>query len=184
MKKDCWKLIIIILAVIGFISLIFGFIPMVIALITTAHILEVDTTNQWISFWGSYLGAIIGSVATIVGVTLTLGYQRQKDIDEERKKEKEREEKRRLEIIPYITSDYYIPKTKKVFEENMVYYVDFTADSPAIRNYMNDTLERLIVEKIGSEQYYVLNYSIRNLGTGSAANLFVSVNDTKIVRNG
>lgn len=78
MKKDCWKLIIIVLVVIGFIGLIFEFIPMVIALITTAHILEVDITNQWISFWGSYLGAIIGSVATIVGVTLTLEYQRQK----------------------------------------------------------------------------------------------------------
>ena len=184
MKKDCWKLIIVVLFVISFISLIFGFIPMVVALITTARILEIDTTNQWISFWGSYLGAIIGSVATIAGVTLTLGYQRQKDIDEERKREHEREEKRRLEVIPYITSNYYIPKTEKVFEENTVYYVDFTVDSPVIRNYMNNILEKLIVKKIGLEQYYVLNYSMRNLGTGSAANLFVSVNGTKIVRNG
>ena len=57
MKKDCWKLIIVVLFVISFISLIFGFIPMVVALITTAHILKIDTTNQWISFgklFGSY----------------------------------------------------------------------------------------------------------------------------------
>ncbi|MBB6218159.1 hypothetical protein HNQ80_004299 [Anaerosolibacter carboniphilus] len=48
--------------------------------------------DAWISFYGSYLGGVIGGIATIFGIYLTLKYSKEKDIDD----------KRRL-TLPYIS---------------------------------------------------------------------------------
>lgn len=48
---------------------IFIIIPLIVALVTTAHIIDVDTESQWIGFCGNYLGALIGG-AISGGVTV------------------------------------------------------------------------------------------------------------------
>lgn len=159
-------------------------VPSLVILLTTPHILNVDVNNQWIGFWGGYLGSIIGSIATIMGVALTLRYQQKKDEEAELEKEKERKERRRLELIPYIKTSYYIPKSEKEFEGKETYYVDFTGDSPVVRNYMDTTTKKMIVKPVDFDKYYILNYRVCNIGTGSAAKLFIKLNDFFAIRNG
>lgn len=40
---------------------VFVIIPLIIAMIIKARLICVDTTNEWIGFWGSYIGAIISA---------------------------------------------------------------------------------------------------------------------------
>ena len=178
------KKIIIVLSIILAFLVIIIVVPLLVALAINISLVVTDTSNGWIGFWGSYLGDIVGSDATIGGVALTLYYQRKKDEADELVKEKERVEKRRLELIPYMKASYCIPKSLKDFGEKEVYYVDFTLKSPVIRNYMNSRTEKIVSDLSLSAQYYILNYNVCNIGTGSAANLFITVGDLKVVRNG
>lgn len=40
--------------------IVLAIVPGFVVLVTTLHIINVDTNSQWISFWGNYLGAITG----------------------------------------------------------------------------------------------------------------------------
>ena len=40
--------------------IIFIIVPLIVAIVTTAHVIDVNTESQWIGFCGNYLGALIG----------------------------------------------------------------------------------------------------------------------------
>lgn len=46
--------------------------PILVILMTTLSIINVNTDNQWIGFWGNYLGAIIGGILGISGAIFVL----------------------------------------------------------------------------------------------------------------
>ena len=91
------------------IVLILVSVPVIIDLLmfTPSTSLDKGTVDTWISFFGSYSGGIIGGIATIVGIKLTLDYTKQKDEDEKRRN-----------ILPYI----------QVMEGYNEKYVDFIAE--------------------------------------------------------
>lgn len=70
-----------------------------------------DLGNQdWLSFWGGYLGGIVGMVGTIIA--LLISYQQNKQLHKDAKKQnkmfhkseqKQRQESLRLQILPYIS---------------------------------------------------------------------------------
>lgn len=69
--------------------------------------------NDWIGFLGSYVGALIGAVITLVGVIMTINYTR-----------KEANEDRRLSIAPYIKYTM-LEKTLKTKQHNLdVFYFE------------------------------------------------------------
>ena len=47
-------------------------VPLGIAFILSFRFIETDTTNEWIGFWGGYLGAIIGGIITLAVMQKTL----------------------------------------------------------------------------------------------------------------
>lgn len=58
-------------------------IPLIIAMIINVRLICVDTTNVWIGFWGSYIGAIISAGIAIYVMKETLINERQiRDLDE------------------------------------------------------------------------------------------------------
>ena len=50
----------------------FAIVPVLVILVTTPNILDVNTESQWISFWGNYLGALTGGVLGIAGAVFVL----------------------------------------------------------------------------------------------------------------
>jgi len=44
---------------------VFIFIPLGIAFLVSFDFINTDTSNEWIGFWGGYLGAIIGGLITL-----------------------------------------------------------------------------------------------------------------------
>ena len=46
--------------------------PILVILMTTLSVINVNTDNQWIGFWGNYLGAIIGGILGIAGAIFVL----------------------------------------------------------------------------------------------------------------
>ena len=53
------------LKIIGGIAIALLVIPGFVAFATTLDFININTENQWIGFWGSYFGGILGSVGEI-----------------------------------------------------------------------------------------------------------------------
>ena len=67
------------------------FVPFVVYCLSEISFLPVTGGNDWAGFWGGYFGAIIGGMFTVVGVFLSIQYE----------KEKSREDDERA-VLPYI----------------------------------------------------------------------------------
>lgn len=67
------------------------FVPFVVYCLSEISFLPVTGGNDWAGFWGGYFGAIIGGICTVVGVFLSIQYE----------KEKSREDDERA-VLPYI----------------------------------------------------------------------------------
>lgn len=52
--------------------LVFVFIPLCIAFLVSFNFINTDTTNEWIGFWGGYLGSIIGVLSTLIVFKYTI----------------------------------------------------------------------------------------------------------------
>ena len=68
MKK--YNILAIALAVICVIILV----PLGIAFLLSFSFIYTDTSNEWIGFWGGYLGAIIGGLSTLIVFKYTISY--------------------------------------------------------------------------------------------------------------
>ena len=163
------------------IIVVFLVIPLSIAFSVSFRFICTDTSNEWIGFWGGYLGAIIGAVATIGGVRMTLREENKKRQAEEKTRENEIIEKRRLELMPYLTAHSYIPKESIAFSAGELCFVDFT-DGIQIKDHFTKKYEDAFIEK--KPEYYLLNYRIKNVGGGSAVGLYIKVNGNNVLWNG
>lgn len=67
------------------------FVPLAVYCLSEISFLPVTGGNDWAGFWGGYFGAIIGGICTVVGVFLSIQYE----------KEKSREDDERA-VLPYI----------------------------------------------------------------------------------
>ena len=111
MKHNTWKMIaIVLMAVVGAL-IIFAIVPGLVALVTTLHIINVDTNSQWISFWGNYLGAITGG-ALIGGFAIYVMLNTIKNSRADQRKQDARDFMRYLtekssEIFTYIETAMY-----------------------------------------------------------------------------
>ncbi len=173
--KKYWKEIVILVLV----SVVI--IPLIIAFLLSFQLICTDTSNEWIGFWGGYLGAIIGASATIGGVRMTLKEENKKRKEDNEIREKELIEKKRLEIMPYLTAYYYIPKKIDSFSAGEIFFVDFT-NGFQVRNHFSEKYKDIIENK--KKEYYILNYKIKNVGGGSAVGLYIKVNGDKVIWNG
>lgn len=61
------------------------------AILASKPIMKIEYNNDWIGFYGSIAGGLIGGMATLIGIMLTLEYNRRKD-----------NEDRRLQVLPHM----------------------------------------------------------------------------------
>lgn len=112
--------------------------------------------ESWLSFWGSWLGAILGSIATIVGVRWTLNDNNDKFSKNFRYQRLLYEDDRELNLMPYIKLEI-LEKTQIASGDNWVEFYNGYYD----------------------QDYELLNINLKNIGLGSAINIKI-VFDRKI----
>lgn len=99
------------------ISLIVLLMPVIIGGIVSIVILpQLETSNDWIGFWGSYAGSVVGGIITLLVMKKTLESNRQNQ---------ERDEKRQLCMyIVKLVSDFCIATVYKfalkILEDNVM----------------------------------------------------------------
>ena len=104
------------------------------------------SSSDWLGFWGSFLGSIIGGLATLVGVLMTIWKMQEDKEEENRKKE------------PFL-----VP-LKKYF--NIAW--DFNKD----RYYLHDKL--FDKESLNNKNSVLVYFDIINLGEEHAFNVSIS----------
>lgn len=57
-------------------------VPLIVYGLSEVSLLPVTGGNDWAGFWGGYFGAIIGGICTVVGVFLSIRYEREKGQDD------------------------------------------------------------------------------------------------------
>ncbi|GEP66544.1 hypothetical protein CBE01nite_43120 [Clostridium beijerinckii] len=93
------------------------------------------TSSEWASFNGSYIGAIMGGIITLVGVWITIGFTREQakedrqfQLDQARKdREFQREqanEDRRLSLAPYLKYTVYERESSEKHNTAIIHTVD------------------------------------------------------------
>ena len=173
------------LKIIGGIAIALLVIPGFVAFATTLDFININTENQWIGFWGSYFGGILGSVATIAGVRLTMKEEQRKRKEEEAARNNEENERRRLDILPYMTSRFSIVKSEEEFDDTVSSITNFAVSPPVTNNYSRVRFGKEIVDKLKSPgRYYLLRYRIKNVGVGSAVKVDLIIDNLKSIING
>lgn len=67
------------------------FIPLAVYCLSEISFLPVTGGNDWAGFWGGYFGAIIGGICTVVGVFLSIRYEKEKSLENDERA-----------VLPYI----------------------------------------------------------------------------------
>ena len=100
-------------------------IPIAIDKLIIANNYTSNISNEdWVSFLGSYCGAIISAIATVIGIFITIEYTRkeaQRDRDLALKQEREN---RRLQIAPYLKYTQCKTLFKETHDINILYVPD------------------------------------------------------------
>lgn len=93
-------------------------VPLAVYGLSEISLLPVTGGNDWAGFWGGYFGAIIGGICTVVGVFLSIRYEREKGQDDAERA-----------VLPYIALttlekenrvDYYHLKTEDDIDDDEV----------------------------------------------------------------
>lgn len=110
-----------------------GLIMLVVALIHIPNS-NISIDNDWIGFYGSIVGSLVGGFITFIGIQLTLNHN-----EEQRKLNSLHElEKKRLEILPHITMESQILGYSHTITESGIDY-DFYRTKIKFRNIGRDT---------------------------------------------
>lgn len=110
--------------------------------------LTIGTEESWVSFFGSYLGSMIGGIITLFVFLGTINYYRKKD----REDNNIRETQNRLSIIPHI----------------QIIQVD---------NDRKDLFSKIFIGKINNrEKYceYISYFELKNVGLGTIINMEIN----------
>lgn len=161
--------------ILGLLSL-FSIIFIINSIIITEAPFKVAQDNDWISFWGSLLGAIVSGIFTFIALKITIRNENKKRIEDNRLIEIQRLEDRRMEILPYLS--YYIVDDKYI-EDNKV---EKQLKTPLFITPKSSTVGKVSID-------CKFNLIIENLGLGVAVEpridkiYYDGIKDTQLARN-
>lgn len=104
-------------------------VPLIVYGLSEVSLLPVTGGNDWAGFWGGYFGAIIGGICTVVGVFLSIQYEREKGQDDAERA-----------VLPYIALTT-LEKENKVDYSHLKTEDDIDDDEP-------DGYNEFLLEKI------------------------------------
>ena len=162
-KNNIWKYFV--YTIVGIICLLVA-VYLINLLIITKVPFRVAQDNDWISFWGSVLGAIISGITTFTALKITINNENKKRLED-----------KRLSICPYLTYSFEYENCQEYFESNC--------------NEENRLEIPLIIEPKGSgvDKYYQFILIIKNLGLGTCVKpkinkiYYDEKNNTNILNN-
>ena len=152
-------------------------VPLIVYVLSEVSFLPVNGGNDWAGFWGGYIGAIIGGLCTVVGVTQTIKHEREKE-----EVEKERS------VLPYMGlltlktdidlyfTNYQVGKIKKenCYKRQGDYRIQqyvFLIDKKKI-----DIQDGLNVDQIKNKDFATfIPLDVENVGKGAAIGFRVGV---------
>jgi hypothetical protein len=154
---------------------------------------EINTPYKWLEAnWKAgeilgYIGSILGAAATITAVVLTIIFTQENQKTE-----------RKLSMKPYFQTDYHpIFYRDKAIEKiaNRAVFVQYPYDENEgisssyeppyylketdAKNNMN--MEERVSAEFIPERYYILQYSLSNVGAGNAINISFTINDKRFI---
>ena len=113
------------------------------------------SNTEWVGFLGSYIGALIGGLISLIGIILTIRFTR-----EQNRKDRE------LQIRPYM---------------DITYYADFYKYKPVIHDCLGFIrIETYANETNVSDKHGLIFLYIKNIGAGSAVNIEFDVIPTDL----
>ncbi|VYU47400.1 hypothetical protein [Clostridium tertium] len=140
-------------------------IPLVIDYLVIGNNIPSNISNsEWVGFLGSYVGAIVGSLATLIGIFITINFtKKQAELDRENSREilnqdikfarEQAQEDRRLSVMPYLQLSLNKNKIAEEHDMNILYVID--------EDYNKYSLATLTIKNIGVGS--VFNFSIKNI---------------------
>lgn len=127
--------------------------------------------------WAAFLGSYIGGIATLAAVLITINDNNKKIEEQKQANKVEEARQRKLSIKPYLDTRYYFFNQEVIVGENDRVF-DIEGNCVQKVRYGFTTVDR---EQIAERQYipnYVyLRYIIRNIGSGSAVDMKVFINE-------
>lgn len=122
---------------------VFMIVPLVVAALTTAQIIEVNTESQWIGFCGNYLGALIGGILS-GGATLYVMLTTLKDnqrtlytiIENTNAIENARNKRNFASLLIGKIANFFSDIQKVIFKAR--YYINESKDKEDLKQFIND----------------------------------------------
>ena len=180
-------------------------VPLIVYGLYEISLLPVTGGNDWAGFWGGYFGAIIGGICTVVGVFLSIQYEREKGQDDAERA-----------VLPYIALttlekeyrvDYFNLKTSRDIKDeepdgykeiqlNEIYFV--IRGEEAIPNRKLTKQQKLLLENNGynfaeiekgmryltQQKFVSVPILLTNVGNGAAINFRIGFHLSNIKYNG
>ena len=145
-----------------FLKIIIGFIiigiPLIIGILIWAIPFGIGDNNSWLSFWGVWLGGIVGSSVSIIGIYLTLQYNEKQFKKTMEGNRTQYEEDKVLSLMPHL-------------KPSIIRYDSRNDCNSAI--YFNNTATEINFHN--SERRKDLRISLKNIGIGSALGIKLKI---------
>lgn len=143
-------------------------VPLIVVVMVKYRWIITDTTNEWIGFWGGYLGALIGGALTLVGVIITI-----------KNEEKVRKENEIRLMRPVLSGKIEILERRdiKKLKNGRGAILNIAGEQAGNgERYDNSSFEEYFKQKKNSS-VKVIRYRLVNLSNYSANNVSVKVNE-------
>lgn len=130
------------------------------------YVTGADLTNkEWLGFWGSYLGGLLGSIAALVALFLTIHQQEKHHADAE--------ESNRCLIMPAVICSL---ASKEACEDHTFSFLMISKNGD-VTSYTTTTKERFknFKKDLSCESFFY--FVVKNIGLGPAFNVNLYVND-------
>lgn len=168
-----------------------AFIVILLPIVIVHSLFKIPAPYEWlIANWNAgeilgYSGDVLGAVATIIAIVLTILFTQENQKSE-----------RKLSVKPHLQTEYQpifnldIAIEQKNNRKVFIIYplnedegIGSTYDPPYIlEKYNKKDLESAILNKLEFlRSYYIIKYTLRNVGAGNAVNLTFTLNDKPVV---
>lgn len=131
--------------------------------------------------WASFLGSYIGGICTMAAVFINIKYSNYTLDLQKKDQEKKELEMKKTSIRPYLDTRQTVFNEETKMGPNDR-YVQMEDDRTitiiySMNDALSDSIKRALASEKSSKQF--VNYTIRNVGAGSAVDMFVSINNHK-----
>ena len=158
-----------------FIAIFLFVVPFIVYYLLKIPVFAMHINNDWVGFFGSYMGALIGAAITLAGVKMTINHEN-----------KVRNEEYIKKMMPVLSEKIQFLTYKELENWNETRGAFFELHGEQAGNgeaFDKSTIEKYLKsseEEIMSKNKFV-QYNLKNLSQGAATNISLTVNGSNIL---